>query len=1383
MFQCLNKDCQMFIKEQGQKLSLEQLIERAQNFTDAHEYDHKSSNDGNKYSKSKAFKKYDHRNGKSDSSAETCSKPSNTQTWVKKTDDKEDQKAKSSENRPQTVCFLCKKTGHKFYQCELRKKTGENTVTQHKAALCKTETHISHVFPVVALSVTDDDNEYLPDLKSPYRGKAKVNNQSVRFLRDSGATLSLVKIDLCKPDQFTGTKTSVILADGKIRYYPEVEIEVHSPCFTGTIKALAMADPVESLVLGNNIFQKTIKVTPLTDNGDEDDDCVKLPNKTVIFENSVLIPPEARLNEPQIMGSEEINSSKPTVNLTAVQDSMSIQKDRTEEKVNNCNAVQTRVQKAREVRSLKPLQFSAVQALNISRDEFLKLQKDDASLQKYWRIAESNMEEDGKISFIIKEGILFRVYEDESAVKTEQLMVPTELREKTVLFAHESILAGHMGIASTYKKLCTEFYFPGAYQLIKRLVSSCKLCQQGANKNVHGKAQLHSLPVISTPFHTVYIDLVGKISPASSEGHTHILTILDAATTYFIGVPLKKTDSVTIAESLMHVFNQYGYAKNIYSDNGSNLSSEVLDEIYRTLGVERKAIPVYWPRVNRVERFHGTMKQILRKFVIDEPKQWHRYLDPLLFAIRTTPTCSGYSSFELLFGREPRTHLTFLRELWSGQDNEPEGKVIFQYVLDLQNKITQTCEFAQKELAKIRERNYKIFNKNARTRVLKPGQKVWVINTKCESKFDFSWVGPAMVLEKKGKVTYKIQFENGDMRLYHINMLKPFIEREDKHVENSKNKLSNVSRPKSGDSATASNDDDPMDYNNDGNDDCIQMNAVAEIDELSTFSRTKQTNNAAATDEYDLLDHYDGCNDNCMQIAAAAEFGFIEVSDDQDQEEIKEHRDRISLKQDLTELPIPNLVQTENWKNVVVNPDLSAKQQKEAWKLIEEFQEIFSDVPTQTNLLTCKLKVKSDEPIRHKPYSIPVHLKSAVDAELDKMLKMKWIELADADNCYASPLVVVKKKGTNDLRLCVSYKDLNNLLEVDVTPIPDMQDILADIGKSRFFSTTDAAKGFYAIAIEPEFRKYTGFVYQNNHFVHCVLPFGLSISPGLYSKMMQKLLYGAKNLANFIDDVIGYNSDFESHLATLRDLFQRVRDANLKLKPSKTKIGFREIAYLGKIVGNGEIRPTQENIESILNAPIPKTKKGVRSLTGAINWLRQYIPSAAQLMKPINSLLTQGKGEAITWGEEQQRAWEEIKCILTSKPVLSLYDQTKEHRICTDASVDCIGGVLMQLEEDNKWHPVFYVSRKCNKAEANYDIQNKEALAVIYCFSKFYRFVYGKPFSLQVDSAALCVLNNKFSNNARVRRWQLYLQSFQYHLVVVTGKENPLADLMTRLGT
>ena len=95
-------------------------------------------------------------------------------------------------------------------------------------------------------------------------------------------------------------------------------------------------------------------------------------------------------------------------------------------------------------------------------------------------------------------------------------------------------------------------------------------------------------------------------------------------------------------------------------------------------------------------------------------------LDPLLFAIRTTPNASGYSPFELLYGRSGRTHLVFLKEMWSGQSSEPEVKTTYQYVLDLQNKIAETCEFAQAELAKIRNKNYRYFNKNAKLRKLNP---------------------------------------------------------------------------------------------------------------------------------------------------------------------------------------------------------------------------------------------------------------------------------------------------------------------------------------------------------------------------------------------------------------------------------------------------------------------------------------------------------------------------------------------------------------------------------------------------------------------------------------------------------------------------------------
>ena len=148
--------------------------------------------------------------------------------------------------------------------------------------------------------------------------------------------------------------------------------------------------------------------------------------------------------------------------------------------------------------------------------------------------------------------------------------------------------------------------------------------------------------------------------------------------------------------------------------------------------------------------------------------------------------------------------------------------------------------------------------------------------------------------------------------------------------------------------------------------------------------------------------------------------GFIEVSDDEGEGET-EVSHSIRLEENMTELAIPSLDQTETWKDIQVNPDLTETEKRKIWNLVEEYQDIFSDVPTQTNLITYKIKTKSDEPVMHKPYRVPVHMKDAVEKELDKMVKMGWIEHGDSE--YASPLVVVKKKGTNDLRLCVSYKD------------------------------------------------------------------------------------------------------------------------------------------------------------------------------------------------------------------------------------------------------------------------------------------------------------------------------------------------------------------------
>jgi len=144
----------------------------------------------------------------------------------------------------------------------------------------------------------------------------------------------------------------------------------------------------------------------------------------------------------------------------------------------------------------------------------------------------------------------------------------------------------------------------------------------------------------------------------------------------------------------------------------------------------------------------------------------------------------------------------------------------------------------------------------------------------------------------------------------------------------------------------------------------------------------------------------------------------------------------------------------------------------------------------------------------------------------------------------------------------------------------------------------------------------------------------------------------------------------------------RARQANIKLRPTKAKAGYTQIEFLGSIVSEGQVRPNSASIDKILNAPIPRNKKGVRSLVGCINWLRKDLPKAAKLLKPLTDLTAKKASDIVKWGPAQESSMNDIKQILTSSPVLSIYDPQKEHVVQTDASFEYIGGTLLQLEND-----------------------------------------------------------------------------------------------------
>jgi hypothetical protein len=1439
-FKSQPKPIQIFIKEKGQKLTLEQMITFSESYRDAHGIIPGEIESGNKFLSGKNEKIFTQKATKGNVASVTknvdrVDKSTPTQTKIV-----EGEKDKRR-------CYGCQSDKHMLKDCPHRNERGSSkNFPNQKNAACYVVTPTDQgnkllgncqgrtvsllngdFIPFVA--AVKQQEKYLPDLTKPHKGIGYVDGQKVKFVRDTASSITIVRADLVKPEQITDKEVTVMLADGCIKTYPLAEISISTPYYAGKILAACIKTAIHQLLVGNDYLNQEIIEKEQADgiteykgpiifensNCEKRDECYdyktvvrnanvnlvqnekpsrheKLPNDgrsiaddlvDVMGKQSETIPSNRCSDDRNRLVTEDDMTKRPgqceTENRSMVKPikgelilpenvvryfhkkECGLSTDTGDENckslidkvemgdgayesnpcatdqrgsdviasdfvVRNSAAVQTRSQQERENKAIRPLKLSKFEALNLSVEQFRQLQKEDQNLVKYWQMAK-NTEDDqnDKIRFVIENEILYREYKiGSNGDAIRQLMIPEPLIDKVICYAHESLLSGHSSLTRTIDNLTQEFYFYSMHSRVKRWVQSCDLCQRGGNRKVGGRAPIMSMPIVKDPFDTVYIDIVGEIQPCSTENHRWILTLMCASTRFPIFKAMKKIDSVSIAEALMEEFNTFGHPRVIISDNGANVSSEILKEANRLYGTRMHQIPVYRPEANSVlERAHQTMKGILRKLVVEQPKMWHRFLSPLLFAIRSTKNVSGFSPFELLFGRSCRTHLTLLKELWTKNDNEPETKTVYQYVLDLRERIENTCELAQKELSKVQQRNQRYVNAKAKLRILQPGMKVLVLIPDPKRKLDFIWRGPAEVIGRRGVVNYRIKFDDGQERTYHINMLKQYFCRDDLSGHNhNKSMCDNLS--------------------------------------LSEEGQKDETN------------IYDG-----NKLEECATMGLVEESDD---EEKGDDANENAIRTDSGKMELYNITQKETWSEVDINPELTEQQRNRLWKIVEQYGDIFSDVPTTTNLIKHRIELTTDVPVTSKPYKIPIHMQDAVDKEINCLLQNGWIEKSTAE--YASPIVVVKKKNTTDIRLCVNYKKLNDITKEFPQPMPEIEDIISKVGRAKVFTTVDMCKGYYAVAMDEKSKDYTTFCTPRELYRFNVMPFGLKNSGSTYGHLLkQYVLKDAENMQNFVDDVIVYNETMNQHEKSLRDLFQRIRDANLKVKPSKTKIGYSEISFLGHVISHGEVKPSQENVKKILEAPIPKTKSGIRSLCGTIGFLRKFIPDSAALLKPLHALTGKNCSNVIQWGEEQQRALEQIRLALTSQPVLKVYDPVKKHVLQTDASNEYISGVLLEEDDDGMLHPVIYASRRLLDREMRYHIAEKEMLAIVWSCNRLYKYLYGSHFTIQTDCQALCILNGKMSNNARILRWQLYMQSFNFTVEVIKGSDNCLADYLTRV--
>ncbi|XP_071504670.1 uncharacterized protein [Diadema antillarum] len=511
--------------------------------------------------------------------------------------------------------------------------------------------------------------------------------------------------------------------------------------------------------------------------------------------------------------------------------------------------------------------------------------------------------------------------------------------------------------------------------------------------------------------------------------------------------------------------------------------------------------------------------------------------------------------------------------------------------------------------------------------------------------------------------------------------------------------------------------------------------------------------------------------------AGVLDIACTSVVDDSTDESEDEGEDRVNSRPNSELLYVPPLTPSETVRDVQIGPELDDNQRNDVEFLLQEYKEVMTDMPGQTNLGKHDIRLVDKEPIKSKPYPLPHALRDKVREEVQKMIDLNIIEPSSSP--YASPVVMVKKKD-GAIRFCCDYRKLNQVTIADAEPIPDQEEIFAKLSRDKYFTKMDLTKGYWQVPLAEEAKPLTAFVTHDGLYQFRAMPFGLVNAPASFSRIMRDLLRGLQSVDNFIDDILIHTSTWEEHLVVLREVLHRLREANLTAKPTKCVIGVKNVEFLGHHVGQGELKPVPAKVESIQAAARPKTKKQLRSFLGLVGYYRRFVPNFAAISAPLTDRTRKGEPALVKWGEAEEIAFNTLKQKLASEPILHLPDLERPFILRTDASDVGLGAILLQ-DRDGEKFPIAYGSRKLLPREQKYSVMERECLAVVWGTQKFEPYLYGKHFRLETDHQPLqCIAKSKVANG-RILRWALALQPFNFSITAIKGSENVGADYLSRL--
>ena len=466
----------------------------------------------------------------------------------------------------------------------------------------------------------------------------------------------------------------------------------------------------------------------------------------------------------------------------------------------------------------------------------------------------------------------------------------------------------------------------------------------------------------------------------------------------------------------------------------------------------------------------------------------------------------------------------------------------------------------------------------------------------------------------------------------------------------------------------------------------------------------------------------------------------------------------------------------------VVMPEIrgTESERKQIQAICMEFAEVFGPAPfggSKLSPLSIKLEESALEgyrPDRARPVS-PAVLED-IRFDLDVRMQNGWLQKGTGR--FASAIVAAKQPGKSRRRICGDYRKINKMTVPEAFPCKNAKKVIERLQGSRFFGICDLYKGFYQLPLTPDTSELLGVVTPDGLFQPLCAPFGPKQVPAAFQKRVsEEVLPGLEGngLESYIDDLCLHSRTFEEFLQNLRELLSRLQKFDLRLNGMKCKLGGSSVDFLGMNVDGDGVRHQESRKQGVKDIQAPKNRKQLKSFLGMGGYFRNHISNFARKVKPLTKLT--GKDAKWAWGDDQQRAFEDIKTAMVNVDLLSFIDYSKRVFIRTDASTDGCGAMMFQIQDDIE-KPVAYLSKTFNSTERRWSTIEQETYAVYWAITSWESYLLGQHFEVQTDHKNILWLYK--SGVPKILRWRLRLQEYDFDVKHLAGSKNVVADGLSR---